>query len=250
MQLKASINGRLRRALIGVTSPSVELFDEWVAELEEVALGLEALADYRPRNSALTVTMFGAPKSGTTQMLPRYPATDGEGDITMSGTNAIIAAIQQLAVALRLSQGEVGGEGRGRGQDQGGNLETTLGVREETIELPRAPWRIKEELRRLISEGKCVRCTIKGHFARNCPVFRRPQRPKTLLNSAEEMQREEEGIVLENENPLRKVALGGCNEASLLRKKALEGRSSMPLLLDCLVNSSYFVQAMVDTGCF
>ncbi|KAI0997024.1 hypothetical protein K3495_g11159 [Podosphaera aphanis] len=169
MQLKASLNGRLQRALIGVKLPSVELFDEWVAEVKEVALELEALADYRPRNSALTVTKFGAPKSGTTQMFPRYPATDGEGDITMGGTNAIVAAIQQLAVASRLSQGEVGGDGQG--QDRGGNSETTIGVGEENIELPRAPWRTKEELRRLMREGKCVRCTRKGHFARNCRVF-------------------------------------------------------------------------------
>lgn len=45
MQLKASINGKLRRALIGVKLPPVENYDEWVSEVREVALDLESLAD-------------------------------------------------------------------------------------------------------------------------------------------------------------------------------------------------------------
>ncbi|KAI0992766.1 hypothetical protein K3495_g15419, partial [Podosphaera aphanis] len=62
-KLKAAINGKLRRALIGLKLPNAHLYEEWVAEVKEIALELEGLSDYRPRGARHIRTRIGVPKS-------------------------------------------------------------------------------------------------------------------------------------------------------------------------------------------
>jgi hypothetical protein len=42
---------------------------------------------------------------------------------------------------------------------------------------PKAPWRPREEFRRLLDSGACTRCTRAGHQSRECPTFAAAPRP-------------------------------------------------------------------------
>ncbi|KAI0994089.1 hypothetical protein K3495_g14094, partial [Podosphaera aphanis] len=79
-KLKASINSQLRRALIGLKLPAANRHEEWVAEVREIALEVESMADYRPRGATHTRTRYGAPKSGVALSVPRAQGLDSEGD--------------------------------------------------------------------------------------------------------------------------------------------------------------------------
>lgn len=63
-QLKASLNTRLRRALIGVKLPQIKDYSKWVQAVREVAIELESFADYRPRGATQTGTKIGPLKLG------------------------------------------------------------------------------------------------------------------------------------------------------------------------------------------
>lgn len=105
MQLKASLNSRLRRALVGVKLPPVHKYSEWVAEVKGVAAEIESFADYRQRGSRLTMTKIGPPKCGSAQQsfVPEEEIVDAEGDTLMTGTNAILAAIKDLKIYQKSS---------------------------------------------------------------------------------------------------------------------------------------------------
>ena len=65
MQLKASINSRLRKALVGVKLPLFKEYGEWVAEVREVAAEIEGFANYQPKRSGQTTTQVGPTKCGS-----------------------------------------------------------------------------------------------------------------------------------------------------------------------------------------
>ena len=52
---------------------------------------------------------------------------------------------------------------------------------------------------------------------------------------------------------LSEVALRVDNKVTLLSvsnaHKSLEKMNTVPLLIDCLINGSFYIQAMIDTGC-
>ncbi|KAI1001107.1 hypothetical protein K3495_g7089 [Podosphaera aphanis] len=175
MQLKASINGKLRRPLIGVKLPLDENYDAWVAEVREVALDLESLADYRTRGANQTTTQFEAPKSGTAQGVSIRLETDADGDIRMGGTNALLAAKQRLVA---------GRDGKERDYEEADVREDQLNFAGKGGVLPRAPWRSPQEFRRLMTEGLCVRCAGNGHTAKSCPSFRRAKLPRVQTGAA------------------------------------------------------------------
>lgn len=158
-RLKDSLNPRLRRALIGVKLPPPEDYSAWVEEVREVAAELEGLADYRPKGASQTNTVLGPPKSGSAQLDSRAPAIsnesepklDSERDIVMGGTNALLAALRDLK-------------------------ENGIAPHKATKK-PRAPWRSKEEFKKLVDEGKCTRCTKKGHIGRFCHSHLPAHRP-------------------------------------------------------------------------
>ncbi|KAI0996589.1 hypothetical protein K3495_g11593 [Podosphaera aphanis] len=172
-KLKAAINGKLRRTLIGLRLPNAYLYDEWVAEMKEIALELEGLADYRPRGARHTRTRLGFPKSSAAEIvpMPQRPMVDEEGDVTMGGVNAILAGLQRLVL-----QNEIQDTGDGLDEIPQEEALNAVGQAGERNTLPRAPWRTPQELKRLMAEGVCVRCARSGHFARNCTRFRRAQR--------------------------------------------------------------------------
>lgn len=53
-QLKASLNSRLCRSLIGVKLPAIEKYDEWVMTVKDVAVELESFADYQSKVATQT----------------------------------------------------------------------------------------------------------------------------------------------------------------------------------------------------
>ena len=97
-QLKASLNNKLRRALVGVKLPHVRQYNDWVATVREVAEEVERFSDYCPKGSTQTVTKIGPPKGGIGIFMPENggDGVDQDGDTKMSGTDAILAAIKDL----------------------------------------------------------------------------------------------------------------------------------------------------------
>ena len=151
MTLKAALNNKLRISLVGVKLPPPERHHDWVEEVKEVALELEGLANYRPRGAAQTMTKLGAPKSRVGHITPSRQTVDAEGDIRMSGTNAIIAAVggsvRNAERAAVKSRNEPNGRfGRGLRENQDERL------------VPRAPWQLQDEMRRLMREGVYLCC--------------------------------------------------------------------------------------------
>ncbi|KAI0993518.1 hypothetical protein K3495_g14666 [Podosphaera aphanis] len=190
LTLKAALNNRFRTALVGVKLPSPKDYDDWVDAVKEVALDLEALANYRPKGASQTGTKLGAPKSGLGQAsighTPRdRPAVDAEGDVVMGGTNAILAALQKVAQRVEKIEAQ---SVKARTPDDGS-------------ELPRAPWRPQDELKRLIKSGVCLRCTQGGHRAKHCPNFRRARPPKGSLNALVGATKIHDDQNSENESP-------------------------------------------------
>ena len=49
IQLKPSLNSRLRQALVGVKLPPLENYSAWVEGVAEVATDLEGLSNYRSK---------------------------------------------------------------------------------------------------------------------------------------------------------------------------------------------------------
>ncbi|KAI0996850.1 hypothetical protein K3495_g11334 [Podosphaera aphanis] len=193
MQLKASLNSRLRRGLLGVKLPHPNNYKEWVAEVKEVAAELESFADYRPKGASKTNTKLGAPKSGSALDTSGQTPIDGDGDIVMGGTNALLAALRELTKQKSRSSAKNGNlsEGKSRPREEPSAQHSK----------PRAPWRSKSEFSRLLEEGVCTRCTKKGHIGRDCRKFRPAQRPEGNISSVEIEQEDFESCSSGNEEP-------------------------------------------------
>lgn len=176
MQLKASLNTRLRRALVGVKLPLLENYQAWVEGVAEVAADLEGLNDYRPKNAKHTGTKLGAPK-GVSVPEERKRDYDDDGDYKMGESNALIAAIQKLV--LRKDEGLIAG--LGDKADKGKNNKRRSGGKAPAK--PRAPWRTKEEFRKLVQKDLCTRCRKSGHKGRFCDKFGPPARPETPVGA-------------------------------------------------------------------
>ncbi|KAI0993380.1 hypothetical protein K3495_g14804 [Podosphaera aphanis] len=173
--LNAAVNKKLRRALVPVKLPPTLNYQAFVAELKEVAGKLEALSDYRPKGSTQTGTKLGAPKGGNSLFVASNPQTDEEGDTIMGGTNALVATIASM-IQQQL-EGGISSMGLARGKSNGGHREAGR--------KPQAPWRSRNEFRKLVEKGVCVRCTRPGHLGRDCPTFRAARRPGAELHAGE-----------------------------------------------------------------
>lgn len=174
MQLKSSLNTRLRRALVGVRLPPLENYTAWVAGVAEVAADLEGLNDYRPNNAKYTATKLGTPK-GVTVHEEHKSNVDEEGDYKMGG-NALLAAIERLV--LKEDNTVAGlGNGKKRSKKIENFGETKMPGK------PRAPWRTKEEFAKLIRKRLCVRCGKSGHVGRFCSMFGPPTRPEPSVGA-------------------------------------------------------------------
>lgn len=178
MQLKASLNNRLRKALVGLKLPPLENYNAWVEEVCEVAADLEGLNDHRPKNAKYTTTKLGSPKGINVPEVHKDSNLDADGDYKMGGTNALLAAFKKLGIkedsliaglhdlSKKGSQGEKNKEGPSR--------------------KPRAPWRSEEEFNNLIKKGLCVRCKKSGHRSQYCRKFGPPIRPNASVGAIEE----------------------------------------------------------------
>lgn len=96
MQLKASLNCRFFRALVGVKLPSIENYTAYVSGIAEVAADLEGLNDYRPENTKYMTKNVGGSKgiNGREEYMSYF---NGDGDYKM-GNNALLAAFRNPAV--------------------------------------------------------------------------------------------------------------------------------------------------------
>ncbi|POS82753.1 hypothetical protein EPUL_006109 [Erysiphe pulchra] len=172
-QLKLSLNYNLRQALIRVKLPLEKNCTEWVSSVKAIAVELESFCEYRPKNSNQVETKPGPPKSGRTSYKPEQnwsdTAVDEDGDTIMSGTNAILAAIENLKIQT------LGGKAKPiRGKN--GELETGPEKKYKESPKSRAPWRSLTEFNRL---GDA------------CPTYRAARRPKVDLSQLEEESEEE-----------------------------------------------------------
>ncbi|KHJ34005.1 hypothetical protein EV44_g3125 [Erysiphe necator] len=132
MQFKASLNSRLRRALVGLDLPPLENNSEWVKKVTKVAIELEGLKDYRPVYSEFTTTNLGVSKGGVNVPVEKQSRLDADGDVIMGESNALLSAIKSLV--LNRENGVVGSKGKTKGGS----------VREKAVvEKPRAPVLIK-----------------------------------------------------------------------------------------------------------
>ena len=167
VQLNASINTPLKTALITVNLPD-EDYDMWKAQVSLVAGRLEGLPSYRPKGTTHTKTWYTSSSGGhPTPSAADKPThhVDADGDTIMGGVNALAAAI---ANAMKGNPAAVNAVQPAPGSSD---------VR------PRAPWRSADAIRRLRDQGLCLRCEQRGHFARNCPIFKGAKRLGTRVSA-------------------------------------------------------------------
>lgn len=192
--LNAAINNPLRKSLVSVKLPSDENYTSWVTEVKEVADKLEALPDYRPKNSTKISTRLGPPKSGSVHSRSAESSKDHDGDTIMRDVDSILAAVSHLL------------------EDRQGNSRANVNsypMKDSQSESspsrkPPAPWRSRKEFDQLIKKRLCVRCTRPGHLGRGCRKFSLAKRPRSEVNSADLVRKEEgekDSSDLGNEEP-------------------------------------------------
>ncbi|RKF80584.1 hypothetical protein GcM3_044033, partial [Golovinomyces cichoracearum] len=132
----------LRKSLVSVKLPSDENYTSWVTEVKEVADKLEALPDYRPKNSTKISTRLGPPKSGSVHPRSVESSKDHDGDTIMRDVDSILAAVSHLL------------------QNRQGNSVANVNsypMKDSQSESspsrkPPAPWRSRKEFDRLIKK--------------------------------------------------------------------------------------------------
>lgn len=156
MHLNAGISSALKTALVVKTLPDND-YEKWVRKVKAVAGRLENLPTFRQTGSSHTKTWYvrqaGATRVpiATSQHAARH--VDADGDITMGGINALIAA----AVAKALGPRNSASSGSGT--------------------RPRAAWKTKEAFQRCRDNNICIRCEQPGHVGRDCPIYRPARNP-------------------------------------------------------------------------
>ncbi|POS81935.1 hypothetical protein EPUL_005965, partial [Erysiphe pulchra] len=110
---------------------------------------------------------------------------------------------------------------------------------EDKFVKPRAPWRPKEEFKRLVKERLCTRCGKNGHPGSLCPSFRPARRPSIDISQLEEKLSEDSDSDVEAKS---NILSGTVDRDHLLT-------TCNPLVIDCLINDSFYVKSMIDTGC-
>lgn len=187
--LNASINAALKDRLVSKSMPDDD-YMRWVSKARAVAGRLENLPGYRPKNSTHIRTWYlrssGSEHASSVVPSAAVPRIDADGDVAMSGVNAL--SIDSIAAAviqaIEAKDRSLEARGNSRGADN----------------RPKAQWKSLEEVRRCIEEGLCIRCAKPGHQANRCPRFRsasRPSsgaaRPRTAWVAAAKADKDEEG---------------------------------------------------------
>ncbi|KHJ30603.1 hypothetical protein EV44_g1345 [Erysiphe necator] len=113
-------------------------------------------------------------------------AVDQDCDTIMSGTNAILAAIENLKI-----QTQVGKAKPTRGKKGKSKTSPPQKKSKEPLK-PRAPWRSLTEFNRKVEREACIRCKKEGHKGEACPTYREARWPKENLSQLEEESGENE----------------------------------------------------------
>ena len=165
LHLDAGLNEKLKAELVPKSLDS-DNYDKWVQKVRGVAGRLENLPNYKPKGTVQTRTWYlskGGSAAQTVHEPPAkpttVPATDHEGDTVMSGINSLKAQI--LALQEGFQRKPRARKRRGSGSKN----------------LPPATWRSSDEVTRLISERKCIRCRQTGHIGLKCPSYGPAVRP-------------------------------------------------------------------------
>ena len=183
IRVNTCINPKLANALVPVDLSDND-YAKWVKAVRRVAGRLESRPDYKSDRHTetwyLKVASIPAPSSrnGSTsspkgqkaQESQASPKTDADGDIQMSGVNAIM--MSSMAALINSLNGK-GGRGR----------ERTPKEKPAGKDKPRAKWISQEEMGQLTEEKKCFRCKKTGHVSRNCPDFRPAKPPGKRVNA-------------------------------------------------------------------
>ena len=254
MQLNASINTPLKSALITVDLPDDD-YDQWKTRVSLVAGRLEGLPSYRPKGANHTKTWYTGTSGGSrlarsAEGQKQVHHVDVDGD-TMGGVNALAIAIVNAIKGNRAAMNAVQPQPTGLGYARS-----------------RAPWRSANAIRRLRDQGLCLRCEQSGHLARNCPTFKGAKRPRTKISATAATPAaaaavtprvdpavEEEGSVepKRRESPSKDAPREDEALPTDVTEKevqnALGRMDTTPLLIDCMLNSSFYHEAFVDNGC-
>ncbi|KAI1000302.1 hypothetical protein K3495_g7893 [Podosphaera aphanis] len=180
MKLNSSINDYLSDCLVSKDLPDDD-FELWVSIVKRVAGRLEKRPSYRPKGCTGKKTWYLSHVqtrlySDEKNQLGTSSKIDADGDTLMGGINTI-NTFKLLINSLKSG----GSDGNHK---------------------PRAKWRSPEEFKRLVSEGKCIRCQKKGHTSRACTKFSPAINPKARVShvkSTERPQEESENDKSENE---------------------------------------------------
>jgi hypothetical protein len=153
--LRQSLGREIQNRLVSVPSQPLDNYGEFVKVVADVSGRLEALPERESARRATPrlqksffadrVGQTGSTTAGAGHAHDTIPTRDPEGDVVMQ--------ISRLLAGL-----SPGNRGRGGGK-------------------PKAPWRPREEFRRLLDSGACTRCTRAGHQSRECPTFAAAPRP-------------------------------------------------------------------------
>ena len=251
MQLNASINTPLKTALITVDLPD-DNYDQWKVSVSRVAGRLEGLPNYRPKGATCTKTWYmgsggsNRPTQSTKSQQPTH-RVDAVGDTTMGRVNALVAAIVHAMKGIPAA------------------LNTAQPQSSDTR--PRAPWRSQDAIRRLREQGLCLRCEQSGHLARQCPTFKGTKRPGTKIGATAppaipatappHLDPESEDEDSEEPKKWESLSKGALREKGALPtgvtkeevQKVLGRMDTTPLLVDCMLTTSFYQEAFIDNGC-
>ncbi|KAI0996563.1 hypothetical protein K3495_g11619 [Podosphaera aphanis] len=251
-QLDTGINATLRQLLLTKSLPEND-YQKWVSKVKIIAGRLENTPAYRP-NGCSGKRTFYIPQNGSKHFSSpessRYnqeSILDSDGDTKMGG----VSSLQVLLTAINSLSGMQ------QGQDK-----------------PSARWRSGQEFKKLSSEGRCIRCEKKGHKTRLCPTYGPARKSADVFHVkssetvglkkilAEMTSSINNSNIIEGTEYLSEEDLSGGRINPEQRRvqgrkkvsrndfgKVLSKMNSNPFLIDCQINSVFYVESLVDTGC-
>jgi hypothetical protein len=148
--IRRSLNPSLARTLIPVELSNTD-YDAYVTKVQTISTNFEAHVDFRKQNGSTTHYYVNEGSHMANN-------TDAEGDVEMTGVNAL--SVQIAALVARVD---------------------ALSDKKED-KRPRAKWRPQAEFSALIQAGKCGRCKQPKHNPNICE-FRPAARPRAQVTA-------------------------------------------------------------------
>lgn len=154
--MEAAIHKDLSRALISVDTSNSE-YDVYVTKVQSIATNFEAHPDFRGQTGSTKHYYVSDDRERSVAKSSPH-RMDSDGDVEMSGINALIAQVATLQAQIS-AIGASGGSSHNRDNR------------------PRAQWLARTEWRILRDSGKCGRCKKPRHANGNECAFRAAHNP-------------------------------------------------------------------------